>query len=232
MILSNDCFIYDKCKKYNKGECNLEDNRFCIKLFKLDYLYNESLLTQNQRRYIPLRIDADGTDREEFAKLKNIEKDIEKFVNKGSSLYIYSNNCGNGKTAWSIRLLQAYFNSIWYKCDFSCKGLFINVPKFLLSLKDNISNKSDYIEHIKQKVLDCDVVIWDEIGTKVVTEFEHENLLNIINNRIDSNKSNIFTSNLHPEVLKEVVGERLYSRVINLSTVIEFKGMDKRGIKE
>jgi DNA replication protein DnaC len=213
------------------GNCDINNETFCIKLFKLDYLYNESLLSEQQRRYVALRIDADGTDRDEFLQLKNIENNIEEFVNSGSSLYIYSSTCGNGKTAWSIRLIQAYFNSIWHKCDLNCKALFINVPRFLLGLKDNISNKSEYIEHIKSKIQDAELVVWDEIGTKAVTQFEHEHLLSLINNRIDYNKAQIFTSNLSPETLREVVGERLYSRVVNLSTVVEFKGADKRGLK-
>lgn len=231
MILSNDCFLFDSCKKYKSGNCVLEDTQFCIKLFKLDYLYNESLLTSSQREYVALRIDADGTDREEFIKLKEIENNIEQFVTDGSSLYIYSNTCGNGKTAWSIRMIQAYFNAIWHKCDLNCKALFINVPRFLLSLKDNISNKNEYIEHIKSRVLDADLVVWDEVATKAVTQFEHEHLLSLINSRIDLNKAQIFTSNVTPDRLAEVVGDRLYSRIVNLSTVLEFRGADKRGLK-
>lgn len=231
MILSKDCFLYDSCKKHKAGKCNLEDNQFCIKLFKLDYLYNESLLTPVQREYVALRIDADGTDRDEFIYLKGIENTIEDFVSTGKSLYIFSNNCGNGKTAWSIRLVQAYLNAIWHKCDLSCKALFINVPRFLLELKDNISNKSDYIEHIKENIMNADIVVWDEVATKAVTQFEHEHLLSLINGRIDAGKSQIFTSNVSPDKLRDIVGDRLYSRVVNLSTVLEFKGADKRGLK-
>ena len=231
MILSSECFLYDSCKKYVSHKCNLTDNTFCIKLLKLDYLYKESLLTSQQREYIALRIDADGTDRDNFIKLKDIETNIEDFVNKGNSLYIYSDICGNGKTAWSIRLIQAYLNNIWYKCDLSCKALFINVPKFLLSIKDNITETNEYVQHIKHNINDADIVVWDEIGTKNVTTFEHEHLLSLINNRIDNNKCQIFTSNLSPEELRESVGERLYSRVVNLSTVLQFKGSDKRGIR-
>lgn len=231
MIMANECFLYDSCKKYKTGNCSLTENEFCIKLFKLNYLYEESLLSKNQREYIALRIDADGTDREEFLYLKGIENNIEAFVSSGESLYIYSENCGNGKTAWSIRLIQAYFNAIWHKCDLNCKALFINVPRFLLELKDNINKKSDYIEHIKSKILDADLVVWDEVATKAVTQFEHENLLSLINSRIDLNKAQVFTSNVSPENLREIVGDRLYSRVVNLSTVVHFRGSDKRGLK-
>ena len=108
--------------------------------------------------------------------------------------------------------------------------LFINVPRFLLSLKDNISEKSDYVQHIKENVLTCDLVIWDEIGTKSLSTFEHENVLNLVNARIDSGKSNIYTSNLTNDELHTAVGDRLYSRIVELSSDIELVGSDKRGL--
>ena len=228
MILSNDCFCKDTCLKFKRGQCT--DNTFCIKLFKLHKLYEDALVSQKQCQHVNLRIDADGTDRDAFQRLKTIESDVVNFVNNGSNLYLYSTICGNGKSSWALRILQAYFNKIWPSATIECKALFINVPKFFLSLKDNISNHNDYIQHIKDNVADCDLVIWDDIGTKVGTEFEIENLLNIINNRIDNGKSNIYTSNMNPEQLKERVGERLYSRIVNLSTNIELHGMDKRGL--
>ena len=230
MILSNDCYLRDRCNKNIKGNCSIDNVEFCPKLFKLDYLYNESLLSNEQRKYTALRIDADGTDKEQFLKLKEIETNIENFVKSGNNLYIHSNTCGNGKTAWSLRLIQSYLNSIWHKCDLNCKTLFINVPRFLLALKDNITDKNEYIQHIKKHVLDADLVVWDEIATKAATQFEHENLLSLINTRIDYNKSNIYTSNLNPEEIKERLGDRLYSRIVNLSTDIELFGSDKRGI--
>jgi DNA replication protein DnaC len=109
--------------------------------------------------------------------------------------------------------------------------LFINVPRFLLSLKDSISTHNDYVEHIKKNILNVDLVVWDELGIKNATQFEHEHLLNLINTRIDYNKSNIYTSNLSSDELKERLGDRLHSRIVNLSTDIELFGSDKRGTK-
>ena len=230
MITSSGCYLFDSCHKYKNNRCNLQDDAFCIKLFKLNYLYDESLMSAKQREYVPLHIDADGTDREQFLKLKEIETNIERFVTNGDNLYIHSSTCGNGKTCWSLRMIQAYFNAIWHKCDLNCKALFINVPRFLLSLKDNITTHSDYIEHIKKYILDVDLVVWDELGIKNATQFEHEHLLNLINTRIDYNKSNIYTSNLNSDELKERLGERLHSRIVNLSTDVELFGVDKRGL--
>lgn len=228
MIDSDSCFVKDICAISRKGECI--PHEFCLKLFKLNALYNDGLLTDQQRRRVNLRIDADGTDKQQFTQLKSIETNIEDFVARGSNLYLYSANCGNGKTSWALRMIQSFVNKIWHKTDIRCRVLFISVPKFFIMLKDNISHENEYIRHIKETVQDCDLVVWDDIGTKVGTEFEIENLLNILDYRLSNNKSNIYTSNMNPSQLNERVGERLYSRIVNLSYNIELKGKDKRGL--
>lgn len=227
MIDSDSCFLHETCQIYRKGKCI--PSEFCLKLFKQNALFNEGLLTIPQRHRVELRIDSDGTDKQSFVRLKTIEKDIENFVLNGCNLYLYSPTCGNGKTSWSLRLLQSYIGKIWHKTDIRCRILFINVPKFFIKLKENISHENDYITHIRENVQDCDLVVWDDIGTKIGTDFEMENLLSIIDLRLSDNKANIYTSNISPELLSQRVGDRLCSRICKLSSIVELKGKDKRG---
>lgn len=220
---NSNCWLKDNC---NQKDCG----SFCIRYFKLKYLYENALIPLNQRKHVKFVLDSTCADREAFTKLKNISDNIEDFVKEGKNLYIHSTQCGNGKTQWGLRMVQSYFNNIWYKSDLTCRALFIHVPTFLISLKDNISTKNDYIEHIKKYVLDCDLILWDEIGTKNSTEFEMENLLSIINTRLNNKKANIYTSNLNGNELQAKIGSRLYSRIVNLSEDIEFFSFDKRGL--
>ena len=72
MITSNRCWLKDTCKKYNdlSKECDCRYNdTFCIKLFKLDILYEKSLLTENQRKRVKFVLDANKSDREEILSL-------------------------------------------------------------------------------------------------------------------------------------------------------------------
>lgn len=231
MLYSNDCFLKDTCRTYkNNPQCECKsDNVFCEKLIRLDDLYSNSLLTDKQRIHVNLYPDADGTDEDEFTTLKCIENNIETFVNSGQSLYLYSLYPGNGKTSWSIRFIQAYFNHIWYT-QLGCKALFINVPRFLIELKNNITQTSEYIQCIKNNIESVPLVVWDDIGTKCATEFEMENLYTYINHRIDCGLANIFTANISPNDIGKIIGERLASRIISPSTICQLKGMDKRGI--
>lgn len=224
----------DTCKKYQNSSKDCEcrtDDIFCIKLFKLQQLYDLSLLTEKQRIRIPLRIDADGTDQSAFERLSVIESDVVRYFDEsGNSLYIYSSNVGNGKTTWAIRLIQSYLTSVWYKCDIDCKALFVSVPKYLIAIKDNISEVNEYAQHVKKYVYSADIVVFDDIATKSATQFEHEILFNMIDARVNLGKSNIFTSNMDYVGLVNTVGERIASRIFNTSEKIRFDGQDKRAL--
>ena len=232
MITSNECWLKDKCRKYANEPQFCSNDIFCLRLFKINELYNKTLLSEHHKKYITLFPDKDGTDYDKFVQLKNIEDNIISFVLEGKNLYLHSSICGNGKTEWAVRLLKSYIEKIWYKSDLVCKALFINVPQYLLALKDSISTPSEYVNYVKFNIKDADIVVWDELGIKNCTQFEFENLLNMINSRIDMGKSNIYTSNLKKEELLNRVGDRLYSRIINLSYDIELNGVDKRGLNK
>lgn len=220
-----ECYMASNC---NRKDC---DKDFCLRKYKMDSLYSAALMTENQKKHITLRVDEDGTDLEQFKQLAGIEQDIINFISSGKNLYLHSANCGNGKSSWSLRLAEAYFNKIWARTEVKCRVLFISVPRFLLALKDAISNKSTYVDYIKDNVLEADLVIWDDIAAKMGSEFELTHLLNIIDNRLALGKSNIYTSNLNRQQLYNALGERLTSRIANMSIDIELFGADKRVLK-
>ena len=189
-------------------------------------------MSDKNKTDIVLTVNDDSVDIPVFDSLSSIQKHIVEFVDAGNNIYMYSKNTGNGKTSWAIKLLQEYIDKIWYKTSKECPVLFINVPRYLLAIKDNITDKNDYVQHIKENVLDCDIVVWDDIGTKAATSFEHETLLSIIDTRNSNGKTNIYTSNLNGLELFNFVGERLYSRIYNNSFpyVFEFKEKDARRV--
>ena len=218
------CYLYDRC---NRKDCDT----FCIRKYKMDSLYSAALMTDSQKQHIALRVDADGTDLEQFKQLAGIEQNISKFIEEGKNLYLHSAVPGNGKSSWALRLTEAYFNKIWARSEAKCRVLFISVPRFLLAIKENITNKSTYVEYIRENVLEADLVIWDDIAAKMGSEFELTHLLSIIDNRLALGKSNIYTSNLNRQQLYTALGERLTSRIANMSIDIELFGSDKRNLK-
>ena len=104
--MTENCPYKTNC---NGIDCNKD---FCMKKYRLDTLYEQSLLSSTQQQFKTLFTDSDGTDKNEFTKLAQLERNIINFVQEGANLYLHSYNCGNGKTSWAIRFINSYFNKI------------------------------------------------------------------------------------------------------------------------
>lgn len=221
----SNCYVYNNC---SRRDC---DKETCLRREKLIYLFNRSMLSESQRYEFKLQPDSDGTDLDEFKKLNVIKNDIVNFVNSGKNLYIHSSNCGNGKSSWAIKLIQEYINKIAIRSPLTCRALFVSTPRFLMAMKDSISNKNEYYESVKDDVYSADLVVFDDIANKIGTDFELNSLLGIIDHRISAGKSTIFTSNMSTlKDLQNALGDRLASRISQYSENIEFHGSDKRGL--
>ena len=215
----------DTC--WYKRICTEQCSENCIR-YKLMYsLFKQSRLPEAQWDYKYLVCN--GADLSNFTQLKAKSESILKFIANGNNLYIYSANCGNGKTSWAIRLMYSYFDKIWHKSCFDCKALFVSVPKFLYNCKRSISQDVKGFEELCNLISEVDLVIWDDIGEMKASDYEHQILFQYIDDRINSKKSNIYTSNKNKEQLEDVLGVRLASRIYNCSECIEFVEEDKRG---
>lgn len=217
------CWYAKKCNKYNKEKCN--EN--CIRYMEMDYLIETSNIPKGKQ--FKNELIPNGIDLQNFRFLREIKDKILNFVKNGENLYIYSQNFGNGKTTWAIKIMQNYFNKIWLGNGFTKRGLFIHTPTFLTKFKEIINKKDESFEELKQQLLAVDLVIWDDIATGKLSDYDHTNLLTYIDQRILAGKSNIYTGNLGEKELVNAVGNRLKSRIWNNSTVVELKGNDRRG---
>ena len=208
-----------------KDVCTVECTPNCIRYLEMQYLLDNSNLPKNMQRFIVLT--PEDCDYDAFCKLADIKDSIKTFVEFGKNLYIVSKTTGNGKTSWSIKLMLKYFDEVWAGNGFNTRGIFVHVPTFLLKCK-NFNEVDIKFEDLKSKLLDVDLVIWDDIGSNGLSNYDLSQLLMHIDQRILSGKSNIFTGNLFESDLEKALGSRLSSRIWNTSTIIEFHGKDKR----
>lgn len=210
-----------------KRICTEQCSENCIR-YKLMYsLFKQSNLPEALWNYKELICHE--KDLQVYKKLQAKSDAILNFIEAGNNLYIYSENCGNGKTTWAIRLMYSYFDKIWHKSCFDCKALFVSVPKFLYNCKRSISQDVKGFEELCNLISEVDLVIWDDIGEMKASDYEHQILFQYIDDRINSKKSNIYTSNKNKGQLEDVLGVRLASRIYNCSECIEFVEEDKRG---
>ena len=210
-----DCFHRDVCK----STCSPDCERYKFFLNQLDMSNLPKMYRMPFKIY---RVDADA---EQYDRLNELKGDkLLQFVRSGQSLYICSTTCGNAKTTWAIKVMLRYMDLTWKGSYDYPRGIFVNVPTFLLDIK-NFDNQPDYISRLK----DADVVIWDDLAFSKLTDFEHSQLLQYIDYRIANDKCNIYTSNItNYDTLRTAIGGRLASRIFNASTIIEFTSDDFR----
>ena len=217
----NSCIIEQFCEKTN---CNYPN---CLKYKELEYLLNTSNIPKSKQKFNMLIPET--CDIKSFEKLSVIRDEIKNFVINGKNIYIYSNICGNGKTTWAIKLMLQYFYECWAGNGFIKRGLFINVPTFLTKCKTVISKPDENFELLKESLVDVDLVIFDDIASTKLSEYDYNILLTYVDQRTINNKSTIYTGNIFPDKLNDYVGERLASRIANTSTYkIKLSGKDRR----
>ena len=217
-----ECWYLGVCPK-SPGGCS----NTCLRYIEMLNLVQQSNIPPS--KWIPLKLRP-GKDRPAFIRLQEIKDDIENWTKSGGSLYIYSDAFGNGKTSWAIKLMLAYFNEVWAGNGFRRRGIFVSVPEFMDRNREIINNRDDEFVKMREDILGCDLVIWDDITSIKLTDFNHAVLLNYIDARVLSNKANIFTGNVDYEGMVRNIGGRLASRVWNASEIVQFVDQDKRGV--
>ena len=213
---------YSNC--WYKDICENDCSR-CTKYITIKSLMELSGVPE--KLHHPISLNCPDEDYESFVRLQEIKEDIYDFVYSGKQLYICSEHTGNGKTSWSLKIMYKFFSEIWDTWGpINPAALFIYVPEFIMKLKDfNNPISQKYLEQVKTVPL----VIWDDIGTSELSNFDYSQIVVYINLRQQAELSNIYTSNLiNLEQLSDKVGDKLASRIIKGSEVIELKGTDKR----
>ena len=219
---SSKCW-YDNVCENKTDECTTA----CIRYLEMLYLMDTSNIPKAKQT--PVKLVPSDVDYDAFMHLAHIKDNIIEFTEKGYNLYIVSTTTGNGKTSWAIKLMLKYFNDVWAGNGFRPRGLFIHVPTLLLQLKD-FNRYTDSLNEIKKLLPVVDLVIWDDIGSLGLTNYDMSQLLMYLDQRVLEEKANIFTGNLLDMDLMNALGVRIYSRVWNTSDKVIFHGKDRRGL--
>lgn len=207
-----------------KDVCSLDCKPNCLRYIEMKALMDSSDIPPNKQ--IPDKLVPESIDRQAFIQLNDIRLNIVDFVKAGKSLYLWSNHTGNGKTSWALKIMLRYFNDIWAGNGFRVRGKFVHVPTFLLQLKDFNNPLSD---EYKNDILNCDLIIFDDIASVGISQYDLSQLLLYIDHRSLYGKSTIYTGNLNMYDMDKVLGSRLTSRIwSNNTTIIELKGADRR----
>ena len=89
-------------------------------------------------------------------------------------------------------------------------------------------NRDGQTDESEAHLIDCDLLILDDLGTEFSTSFSNATIYNIINSRIMSGKPTIISTNLSMKELERCYSERLVSRIMGNHVRLEFFGSDVR----
>lgn len=141
--------------------------------------------------------------------------------NENTSLgfYIYGST-GVGKSLMSKKAMKIILNRGY-------SAYITNIAELMKNIKDDLSNNSN---NMRSKCQEIDLLVIDDLGIEKPSEFDKQELFNIIDGRYTNKKPIIYTSNLPLLSIKNKYDnyERIYSRIIGTCKVIKMTGADKR----
>lgn len=143
------------------------------------------------------------------------------FSRRSPSLLLYGKT-GLGKTHLSLAIAGNAVEEGYGVIYSSAQNLFNKLEKDKFGKAD---------ANTEEAILDCDLLIIDDLGAEFTTQFTVSALYNIVNSRELEGKPTIISTNLMPEQLTKDYGERIASRILSNYVMLYFDGSDIRQIK-
>ena len=147
---------------------------------------------------------------------------VENFEKKGGKL-IFTGSTGVGKTFLTNCIAKALIDQYQSVIYLSSNDLFdvFSKNKFHYDTEEEMKDMYQYI-------LDCDLLIIDDLGTELNNTFVSSQLFYCINERLLRKKSTIISTNLSMTMLRDTYSDRISSRIISQYSIIPLYGDDIR----
>ncbi len=166
-----------------------------------------------------------GDSSEVMAKnLNYCKKYVDNFINSDENL-LFIGNTGLGKTHLSL----AIANSLIEKGKNVIYTSWLNI---LTILERERFQGTDNDEYTIDSLIECELLILDDLGAEFTTQFSVATLYNILNSRINYRKPTIINTNLIFKELGARYSDRIVSRIAGNFTTLRFSGNDIRIAKK
>ncbi len=174
--------------------------------------------------YYPLSDDTTGiSPRKRMAEvLEYCRNYAEDFSTESESLYFHGAT-GLGKTHISLAIANTVAENGY-------RVIYDTAQNILSSLEREKFSHNNTGEREKE-ILDCDLLIIDDLGSEFSTQFTVSAVYNIINSRLNRSKPVIISTNLTKNAIEERYTQRVTSRIIGGYVSILFLGKDIRQLK-
>ena len=134
---------------------------------------------------------------------------------------------GLGKTHLSAAIAREVSAEGWSVVYDTAAHVFERFENQKFSREEDAEVSSDV-----ERILNCDLLILDDLGTEMTTAFVQSALYQIINTRLMEKKSTIINSNLSPEKIAQRYSPQIASRIEGEYHLLSFVGEDIRKLKK
>lgn len=162
---------------------------------------------------------------EKFSPRKNMENNLEYILkdylpnfSKISTNLLFYGNPGSGKTFLSYCISKAIL-------DMGYLVIYKTSDELIKNLREIRFNNDSTLESL---ILECDLLIIDDLGAEHLNEFSITELFNVINKRILTNKKMLISTNLTLPGITKQYSERIASRLIGEFRLCKFYSEDIR----
>lgn len=165
------------------------------------------------------------SENEHISAKKNIEeivynicwRFIENFSSSNENLLFYGNP-GTGKTFLSNCIAREILDRGFLVVYRTADSLIQDLRRVMF---DNNSELEDLL-------LNCDLLIIDDLGSEQITDFSKTELFNLLNRRLLKGNKMLVSTNCNLEELLKLYSERISSRLLGEFTLCKFLGEDIR----
>ena len=151
--------------------------------------------------------------------LKTCKEYVLNFSPLSSKNMIFYGDTGLGKTHLSLAIVSGVIEKGYLPVYGSAENLFSIIEKEKFSGE----GKGTY-----ESIIECDLLVIDDLGAEMATSFTKSVLYNLINSRILSGKPTIINTNLSIKKINEKYDARIASRIIGSYDGYVFSGVDIR----
>ena len=144
---------------------------------------------------------------------------------KSSPNLLFVGGTGLGKTHLSTAIAKTVIEKGYYVIYETATNIFSDFEN------DRFRDRYSGEEPVSSKYMECDLLIIDDLGTEVITNFTVSCLYNLINTRLNKKLPIILSTNLISKEIVKLYNDRITSRLFGDFEIKRFSGCDNRKIK-